>query len=220
MTQLAQRRAPIITSTLCAVLVTCLGISTLSWATNSLSVWTAEEARRLRVLGDTSELPDSLLLNHRQHPRTIAGSSQPFVVLNFIYTRCPTVCSTLGFRFKQLQDTLYELGLADQVEMLSISFDLKHDSPEMLNDYLTWHQADDRVWSALVPQSTQTLDALIQRFGVVVIDDEFGGYTHNAAIYVIEQGRLKKIFNDDEIDNAIAYIIANSAHQIPIQAKR
>jgi len=55
---------------------------------------------------------------------------------------------------------------------------------------------------------------------VVVIDDEYGGFTHNTAIYLIENGRLKKIFNDDQIDQAVAYIEANSAPNNALQASR
>jgi len=100
------------------------------------------------------------------------------------------------------------------------SFDLPHDSPEALNRYLSLHKADDSVWSALVPQSNTHLKRLKQRFGVVVIDDEYGGFTHNTAIYLIENGRLKKIFNDDQIDQAVAYIEANSAPNNALQASR
>lgn len=196
----------VVSSVLSAVLVVWLGVSILSWATSFFSIWTAEDARRVKVLSDRSELPKSTLVSHRQEVRTILDQNKPFVVLDFIYTRCPTVCNSLGFKFKQLQKQIIERNLASQVEVLSISFDLAHDSPKALKRYLSLHRADDAIWSALVPRSNTVLEALKQRFGVVVIDDEFGGFTHNAAIYVIENGQLKKIFNDDAIDLALAYI--------------
>jgi len=212
--------SPVLTSFLSALLVVWLGISSLSWATNYFSIWTAEDARRIKVLSDSTELSVAPLLNHRRVIRPIINQDKQFVVLDFIYTRCPTVCNTLGFKFQRLQHKLIERGLGKQVELLSISFDLPHDSPEALNRYLSLHKADDSVWSALVPQSNTHLKRLKQRFGVVVIDDEYGGFTHNTAIYLIENGRLKKIFNDDQIDQAVAYIEANSAPNNALQASR
>jgi len=202
-----------------AILAAWLGVFTLSWATNVFSVWTAEDARRIRVLSNSSKLPTNLLLSHREDRRSIPTSKKPFVVLDFIYTRCPTVCNTLGVKFKQLQNQLIERGVADQVDVLSISFDLNHDSPQALKRYLNWHQADESIWSALVPQSSSVLNLLKQRFGVVVIDDKLGGFTHNAAIYVVKHGRLKKIFNDDDIDSVIHYLEESITLNSAVQAK-
>ncbi len=201
----------VVTSVISAFLMACLGVFTLSWATNFFSIWTAEEARRINVLSDSSSLPTALLLSNQKKKRPIIDQTRPIVILDFIYTRCPTVCNTLGFKFKQLQDQLIERKLDKHVEILSISFDLRYDSPQALNRYLSLHKADKSIWSALVPRSHALLKTLKQRFGVVVIDDEFGGFTHNAAIYVIERGKLKKIFNDDDIDSAISFIEASVA---------
>jgi len=208
------------TSIISAILVIWLGISILSWATSFFNIWTAEEARRVNVLSDSSSLPNALLLSNREEIRPIIDKKRPFVILDFIYTRCPTVCNTLGFKFKQLQDQLIERKLDKQVEILSISFDLGYDSPQALSRYLTLHKADNAIWSALVPRSQALLETLKQRFGVVVIDDEFGGFTHNAAIYVIENGNLKKIFNDDDIDSAISYIQAKAILNDTMQASQ
>lgn len=212
--------AAVVTSALSAVLVVWLGVSTLSWATNFFTTWTAEDARRINVLSDSTELPPMPLLSHTQSVRSIVDQSKQFVVLDFIYTRCPTVCNTLGFKFKQLQNQLVERNLDKYVEVLSISFDLPYDSPEALKRYLSLHKADYSIWSALVPQSNSDLNALMRRFGVVVIDDELGGFTHNAAIYVIKNGRLTHIFNDDDIDSTINYIQANVRVDNAVQASR
>jgi len=195
-----------VTTLVSALLMVWLGVSTLSWATNVFTVWTAEDARRISVLSDSSNLSNDLLLSHKEEKRRIIDDQKEFVVLDFIYTRCPTVCNTLGFKFQQLQNQVINRGLDKHVEILSISFDPNHDSPTALARYLALHKADDTVWSALVPVSNSALEELKRRFGVVVINDEFGGFTHNAAIYVIERGELKKIFNDDSIDSVMNYI--------------
>jgi protein SCO1/2 len=55
------------------------------------------------------------------------------VLLNFIYTTCPTICPVLGATFYQVQKNLGEE--ASQVRMLSITIDPEKDMPEQLRDY-------------------------------------------------------------------------------------
>ncbi|MGZ3282693.1 MAG: SCO family protein, partial [Xanthobacteraceae bacterium] len=51
------------------------------------------------------------------------------VLVEFIYTRCPTLCIALGTSFERMQDALRRSGRND-VRLLSISFDPEHDAPE------------------------------------------------------------------------------------------
>lgn len=199
------RRAIYIASTLvCASLVAGVGVLTLTWATHGFQVWTAEDARRLQVLANDKEVPTDELLNHLGIQRTIAKEGR-IVVLDFIYTRCPTVCNTLGVKFQRLQNYLLERKIANQVELVSISFDIEHDTPIALDRYLKLHKANPTIWTALIPRSKAFLEQLKHRFGLVIINDEYGGFIHNTAIYVIKDNRILKIFNDDEIYASVSY---------------
>ena len=58
-----------------------------------------------------------------------------------------------------------------------------------------------------VPSSTQQLQSMLNEFGVVVIDDEYGGFIHNSAIHIANNaGYLVNVIdwqNDEELHRAI-----------------
>lgn len=55
------------------------------------------------------------------------------VMLNFIFTTCPTICPVMSGVFSQVQK---QLGPASgEVRMISISIDPEYDTPERLRDY-------------------------------------------------------------------------------------
>jgi protein SCO1/2 len=128
-------------------------------------------------------------------------------IADFVYTRCVTVCSTLGGTFQQLQEALRsgrKNGGAD-VRLLSISFDPLNDTPEVLAAYGERFQADPSVWRFAAPVQTAGLQLLLERYGVVVIPDGLGGYEHNAALLVLDRsGRLVHIFDYDQAGDALA----------------
>lgn len=160
-------------------------------------VLTSESARRLRVLDERPRLPDATLLD--------AGASElglhaglaadgRVTLVDFIYTRCETLCTALGSEFQQLQRELVARGLQDRVRLLSISFDPAHDQPAVLAAHARRLRADAALWRFATVVDARQRAELLRSFGVVVIPDGRGGYVHNAAIHVVTaDARLVRI---------------------------
>lgn len=55
------------------------------------------------------------------------------ILLQFIFTTCPTICPALSNTFATAQDSL--LTLNDSIELISISIDPEHDTPQRLRAY-------------------------------------------------------------------------------------
>jgi protein SCO1/2 len=128
--------------------------------------------------------------------------------VTFIYTRCPTVCTTLGIDFERLQRALRQNGSDDRIRLLSISFDLAHDDVRALQAYAEEHHADPARWTVAVPATTTELARLEHEAGIVVIKDGLGGYIHNAAIHVVlDDGRLVRIFGFDDPAAALTWAL-------------
>lgn len=185
-----------------------LGWWSAAWITEDFQVWTAEGARRLTVIEQPVRAPKVALLG----PGLIDADLQTFLtgagratIVDFVYTRCPTVCTTLGSGFQQLQQAL-AAQQTEGVKLLSISFDPAHDDAAGLQRYATQWRADPSRWAiATVPDADQ-LQRLLKVFQVVVIDDGRGGYEHNAALLVLDgRGRLVRIFDDTELELALNY---------------
>jgi protein SCO1 len=171
------------------------GAAALNAATDGFEAFTTEAARRLAVRRNPVALPVAAL-QVQSGARIDFGSLRgKWLLVDFIYTRCPTYCLTLGSEFAQLQDRLAGSIGQGEVELLSISFDPDHDTPPQLAAYLQRSRDRGRGWLAARPLGPDRL-ALERAFAVTVIADGSGGYIHNAAIHLVDpQGRLVEIFD-------------------------
>jgi protein SCO1/2 len=79
--------------------------------------------------------PDVVLQghDHQQHSLVELLDSEKPVMLNFIFTSCTTICPVMTSTFREVER---QLGSdRDQVQLVSISIDPEHDSPEALSAY-------------------------------------------------------------------------------------
>ena len=187
---------PTLRSLLASLVFVLAGGAALSAATDGFRAFTTEAARRLAVQRHPVAMPTVDLQTQSGAHLRLADWRGKWLLIDFIYTRCPTYCRALGTEFAQLQDRLAEPIARGQVQLLSISFDPVRDTPSALAAYLA-HSADrGNGWLAARPVTAQGLAQLERAFGVTVIDDGFGGYTHNAAIHLVDpHGQLVAIFD-------------------------
>lgn len=199
------------TALACALLVLTAWLAS-AWATHDYQVWTAEGARRLEVALQPVEAPAVTVQGPGFDAQTLPqllSSGQSVTIVDFIYTRCRTVCSVLGSQFQQLQAAIRADPAAARerggVRLLSISFDARDDTPT-LRAYADGLRAEPSIWRFVqVPDATQRR-RLLEQFQVVVIPDGPGEFEHNAALLVVDaQARLVRIFNYDELDQAWLY---------------
>ena len=194
-----------------------------AWLTHGFQVWTAEGARRLEVALQPVATPpvqvDGPGVPLQSLPQWLAAADTVTVV-DFIYTRCQTVCLSLGSTFQQLQAELLQERAAAissnasppaaqkpaTVRLLSLSFDSAHDTPAALQAYAGQLQADPTVWQFLRVPDPAELAQLLRRFEVVVVPDGRGDFEHNAALLVVgPQGRLVRVFDIAERELALNY---------------
>ncbi|MGD9597131.1 MAG: SCO family protein [Steroidobacteraceae bacterium] len=186
------------------------GATAFGYATDGLRAFTSESARRLEIRDHPRIVPPSLALETADGARVEFSALQGrWVLVDFIYTRCPTWCSVLGSEFAQLERQLSDAIGAGRVQLLSISFDPAHDTPARLADYQRRFGASGNGWIAARPADEGALDSLMRAFAVTAIPDGFGGYVHNAAILVVDPaGRLVRVLDADDAHGAAAYVRA------------
>jgi protein SCO1/2 len=193
---------------LLSLVLASLGGASASWVTEGFQVWTAEGARRLTVIDRPVPAPAAVLagpgMTGRSLPVWLAGTGRVTIV-DFIYTRCPTVCTALGSGFQRLQRAI-ATNPGDGLRLLSISFDPPRDDYASLQQYALQWQADPRYWRIVTVPDAGELQRLLGAFQVVVISDGLGGYEHNGALLIVdERARLVRIFDDTELDAALAF---------------
>ena len=175
-----------------------LGLVTLAVATDHFRAFTSETARRIEVREHPRPVPPVTLESQTGARFKLSGLQGKWLVVDFIYTRCVTLCSVLGGKFAQLQEQLTTPLAQHRVQLLSISFDPERDTPAQLADYLERFRSHGEGWLAGRPLDAQGLEALKRTFGVTVVPDNAGGYVHNDAFAIVDpQGRLVNILDSD-----------------------
>ncbi|MCC7082402.1 MAG: SCO family protein [Burkholderiales bacterium] len=169
-----------------------------TWGTDGWRAFTSETARREQVLRNPRPLPAVVLEDQDGRTFELSDYRGRSVAVEFIYTRCQSICRSLGMAFRQIRDAIAPQRLEHELALLSISFDSVHDDVPALAAWASAHGADGRHWRVARVRDPAQLGPLLEAFGVVVIADGLGGYEHNAAIHLLDRdGRLVRI---DDID--------------------
>lgn len=198
---------------LACLLAACAAWAAASGLTLGFEAWTAEGARRLQAQARVLSAPATPMAGPGSDGHTLAqllANGRQATVVDFIYTRCTSVCSALGTAFQQMQAQLRAeagaQGGEPAVRLLSISFDAAHDDARALRAHARLMRADPAIWRMAAAAQPADLPALLSRYGVVVIPDGQGGWEHNAALLVMDPaGRLVRIFDYDDLETALAF---------------
>lgn len=188
------------------------------WITHDFQVWTAEGARRLEVALHPVPAPRVSMegpgLRGQTLDRLLSGEGAVTLV-DFMYTRCVTVCAVLGGTFQQAQASIVagerKPGEAP-LRLLSISFDPERDDVGVLRAYAAGLRADPVLWRFARVSSPVDAQRVLDTYRVTVIDDGLGGYEHNAALLVVDpMGRLVRVFDSAELGTALNFSRALAA---------
>ncbi|MDP3514952.1 MAG: SCO family protein [Sulfuritalea sp.] len=186
-------------SLVATALVALLGVGVFWSGTDGFTAFTAETARRADVLRSPRSLPAAALEDQDGRRFSLQDYQGRLLAVEFIYTRCATICRSLGMAFRQVRERLPAQALGRDVVLLSISFDAARDDPASLKTYGQAFGADGAHWRIARIHSPADVAPLLAAFGVVVIADGLGGFEHNAAIHLLgRDGRLAQISDIDQ----------------------
>lgn len=184
-------------------LVLATGIAALTFETDGFRVVTSAGAKQFAVERQPVPLPDARLRDQNGNQFSLLDHKGRPLLVDFIYTRCPTLCSARGDDFQRVAELLH--GAGAQVDLLSISFDPGNDDSAALRLYAERYGATAPHWRVAAPADANGLAALLQSFGVVVIPDGMGGFIHDSVVYVVDgRGRLARILDTDAPEQIFA----------------
>lgn len=177
------------------------GLAAFTYATAGFRVVTSEGARRLAIARTPLAVPHVPLVDQDGVVFSLDDYRGKAVMIEFIYTRCPTLCSVLADDFSRMLALTSERN----IELLGISFDSDNDDRQALKLYAERFGAAMPRWRIAMPVERRDLAALLGTFGVVVIPDGMGGFVHNSAIYIVDaNGRLVRIIDPDAPRQVVA----------------
>jgi protein SCO1/2 len=144
-----------------------------------------------RVLVATGmPIPDFELLDQHGDRRSMHSFSGQVVVLTFIYTRCPLpdYCPRMMLNFREISQRLQE-RMGRDITLLTLTFDPRYDSTEVLARYAKFHRVSGPGWYLLTGDPGQ-IQKVTEAFGIEFWPEE-GLFTHTLQTAVIDRrGRL------------------------------
>ena len=184
-----------------------------SLITSNLANFTLESERKSQLFLTKPSI--ALQLIHANGQRislaNFAKQHNKILVTEFVYTRCKTLCLTLGDYFQQAQTHIKAQSLQQKIHLLSISFDVAADNPQRLKRYQSRMKMDNQVWSIATMASQADLAMAKRQLGLVVLADSANEFVHNSAFLVISpQGKLLGIYDDDDIQGALSLAASES----------
>ncbi len=206
-------------TTAASILAFAAGLAVAHAATDGFEAFTLESARRLAALRAPAAVPDLALELADGGREPLSRLPGRVLLVDFVYTNCPTYCVALGSVYARLQEHLAPEIAAGDARLVTVTFDPGRDGPAELRAYRARHSADKAGWALGRPAQAGELRDWLKAFGVVVIPDGLGGYVHNAAVHVIGPDRkLVAILDPGDID-AIAQAARTAAGSTHVAAR-
>jgi len=178
------------------------GLVAIYQATAGGTAFTTETLRRTAIAQAPMAVPDFGVVDAQGRTQSLpqlVGQDGRVWIVDFVYTRCTTLCLALGTVFQQLQAQIVAQGLQQQVGLLSISFDPLQDQPPALAEYAVRMRMQADVWQLVSLRSESDRRRLLDSFGIMVVPAPLGEFEHNAALHIVDpQGRLVRILGLDE----------------------
>ncbi|WP_010283399.1 SCO family protein [Bacillus timonensis] len=181
---------------------------TLLWVgTDGLQAFTAEKARIIELEREQPRLPSATLIDSNSKAFHLQELEGKYTLMTFMYTSCGDVCPVLERNFAEIYENIPKDVLGKKVVLVSISFDPEYDSPSVLHAYSDHFGADGERWKMATIQDEKELQDVLDALEVVVIPNEYGGYEHNSAFYVINpEGQLTNVFDYQTPHTVVEYL--------------
>ena len=193
---------------LATCIVCAMGAIAVYDQTDGYTVVTTESARRADILHQPRTLPDADLTGVWGDAGSLRENllnDGRLAIVDFIYTRCISLCMAMATEFQQLQQAILERGLEARVRLLSLSFD-PMDTPQRLATYGKRMHAEPGVWEFATLSDKASRDAVMESFGIVVVPASGDQYVHNAAYHVVSgSGTLMRIIDIGDIAALLDY---------------
>lgn len=140
-------------------------------------------------LREGDQMPEFQLIDQNGKPLTMESFRGHLFIVTFIFTRCPipNFCPRMSRNFAELQKAMQTApNEAATARLLSVSFDPKFDTPEVLKEYAQEEGADPAIWRFATGQPAE-VEKLTKAFSIFV-QSEGGTISHSLATALVDRG--------------------------------
>tara|TARA_B100000768_G_scaffold182065_1_gene209265 strand:- start:30094 stop:30774 length:681 start_codon:yes stop_codon:yes gene_type:complete len=137
------------------------------------------------------QVPKFSLLDQDSLDLGYSRFSERIFVVDFFFTTCSTICPIMTSELVKLQGRLYEKGLGEEIQFLSVTIDPKTDSPEVLKSYAENKGCNLNSW-ALGTGKIEYIDELSKEGFFLAVDRDAAyqdGIIHSSQVILVDKNR-------------------------------
>ena len=156
---------------------------------------------------DTSyyTIPEFSLLNNTGDSIYREDLYDQFLVVDFFFTRCPTICPEMSNSMYEVQEKFDEI---DEVKLLSVSIDSEYDRPDILSRYARKYDAKPDKWFFLTGDKKEIHNLASEGFKLSAVQEAEGEeITHSDRLVLVDkEGVIRGYYHgtdEDEVDKLI-----------------
>jgi protein SCO1 len=127
-----------------------VSVGALAWTTTPAARPAASDALGLEPSASES---GKTLVDHHSQPFSFDSLRGKTVLLNFVFTHCPTVCPTQTKALMRVMEMLPG-DVRERTHVVSVSIDPERDTPEVLRDFATKLSVDLDHWTFVTGAKT------------------------------------------------------------------
>ena len=154
------------------------------------SVATVEKNGKINVDTVWHSAKNMKLINQLGKTVTLDSLKGKILVINFFFTRCPTICPRLARSMKKLQDS-YPNGKDSIVQFISISIDPEHDSVTQLRNFANRYTSNHDSWWFVTGNKKEIYDFALNELKANVADaDVDTAFIHTYNFFLLDRERV------------------------------
>jgi protein SCO1 len=185
-----------------------ISLALFFFGTDGFQAFTAESARVYRLMEERPVFPNVTIEDSENRVYPFSTFHGKYVLLTFIYTSCTDICPKLEMNLADVYEQIPPKLLGKEIVFLSISFDPERDDPSTLTKYRSYFNSDGETWRMARITDKSELNSLLNEFGVIVIPDGSGGFTHNSAFYFVNRdGELVEVMDYKKTEEAANKVV-------------
>jgi protein SCO1/2 len=156
-----------------------------------------------KVLPDLATIGNFSLVDEQGVKFTDAALKGHVSIVNFIFTRCDTICPVNTMKMERIQGKMYEVG--DKVKLVSFTVDPDYDTPERLLAYGLKYRYRPDQWHFVTGSHDAVYDVIEKQFmtSMMRLPDKPNGVpdiSHQGYFLLIDHNaHLRGIYDSDRI---------------------
>ncbi|MFD0863621.1 SCO family protein [Sungkyunkwania multivorans] len=155
------------------------------------------------AMGEKVKVPDFIFTNQDSLPITNEDYLGKVYVLEFFFTKCPTICPIMNQKMKELDDLF---GDKADFGIVSITIDPANDTPLKLKEHAELYDPQSKNWNFLTGKKETIYDLANNGFKMYAGQgsEEAGGFEHSGLFALIDkEGYIRS--RKDQYGNPITY---------------